>query len=1123
MMQEDMDTADDDADGLIFRPAANPMTVAEAAATEHIRELIGEDAMPITVDGRLIGEDAMTIKDGRLSGLKLENMPGLTALPELSGLVAFTTLSIRYCGGLTALPELSSLGALTTLEVNNCPGLTALPELSSLVALATLTITSCLGLTALPELSSLVSLKALNIYGCPATALPELSSLLALTKLEINNCPGSTALPELSSLVALETLQIFRCDDLTALPELSSLGALTTLKINDCSGLTALPELSSLVSLATIDIGRCPGLTVLPELSHLVALTTLKISGCFSLKALPELSRLVALADLKIYQCPCLMALPVLSSLGALERLEVYSCTGLTALPVLSSLVSLATLDVYSCIGLTALPELSGLVSLATLQIVRCEGLTALPEMSSLVALTDLKISSCDCLTALPISVAGLSSLKKLFVVGSRLTIPPQQLHGGGITEILRHIAATAFEEFVPRACLPADAAARLLALPAGHAWFFLHTITNPDLAEHLGHAVSADPSLAYLVSTLPASKGERAIDLAALECRRAMQIALHLLKRFAIDQGPPLHLSATAAVVAATDHHDQFSKPLPRRALKLMREADQVCAELLGRVGLDAKYVVPVTAVYVDASVKEKEQKKVESAATKLGLTLESVEGLTDRLGRELTQHSGSRSMWMGGLTCALPADGDIPAKKMRTSAVSVAQYTFLLVLHLADRTLSTALTHDYIAGHDFFAVRKIAHDLALALDHLHHYQIDNRRIHADVKPLNAVRVNSTWTLIDFDVSCKLGQGFGTKVPSSGHCPPEMALLLLKVAGGTSKLSEYLASVAYDLLSYGVLLFHLITGRSLFHTYQDDSISSTDLHELSAWSPASLNKRLADVAQVRSGEVKLAINLLRKLLESDPEKRLSHFQTGQEMRSVLQDPWFAQQLPDAVEPRSLLIVACSPTFSPLPHALSEADEVAALCSGVVEVKHGGTANDLRTLLARPTRRWLFAGHADGPSPGGDTSLPKTLGFTLPDGGLEVVRPEDLATIMGLATPSRGGCLELVVLNGCCSEALGRAAHNAGVRRVVCWKTKVEDSAARIFTLAFFTALEDRRSIADAFDEAKVAAMCDTRPGTIAGLTALVPKFELRCPGTASAMASVFPVPWAAGIPVLID
>ena len=1120
------------------------MTVAEAAATEVIRErtraLTIEDGRltRLTLNGKVLSLTPV-LELGSLAALTtltISRCGMLTGMPEISSLVALTTLKFSYCGGglnmaelnsqeltapggdLHALPELSSLVALTTLTFDNCLA-RAPPELSRLLALTTLNISECKNLTVLPGLTNLLALATLNICKCESlVALPGLSSLVALTTLKISGCPALTALPELNS--SLATLDIGSCKGLTVLPVLSSLVALTTLEITACKGLTAIAELSSLVSLTTLTISEscdwsCDGLTALPELSSLVALTTLKISECPALTALPELNS--SLAKLDIGSCPGLTALPELNS--SLAMLDIYNCPGLTALPELSRLVALKKLSISDCDGLTALPELSGLSSLATLKIIRCDGLTALPEMSSLVALADLTISSCDCLTALPISVAGLSSLTKLFVEGSRL---PQQLRGRGITEILRHIAATAFEEFVPRACLPADAAARLLALPAGHAWFFLHTITNPDLAEHLGHAVSADPELAHLISTLTTSKGERAIDLAALECRRVMQIALHLLKRFAIDQGPPLHLSATAAVVAATDHHDQFAKPLPRRALKLMREADQVCAELLGRVGLDAKYVVPVTAVYVDASVKEEERKKLESAATKLGVPLELIDGLTDRLGRELEQRSRSRAMCLGG-RASTTTDDKMPRKKMRTSGVSAAQYIFLLVLHLAERTLSTALTHDHIAGHDFFAVRKIVHDLALALNHLHNNQIENRRIHADLKPLNAVRVNSTWTLIDFDASCKLGQGFGTKLPSSGHCPPEMAILLLKAAGDPAKLSEYLASVAYDLWSYGVLLFHLISGRSLFHTNQDDSISSTDLRELSTWNPASLNKRLADVGQVQTGEVKLAINLLRKLLESDPKRRLSHFQTGQEMRSVLQDPWFGQQLPDAVEPRSLLIVACSPTISPLPHALSEANEVAALCSGVVEVTLGGTANELRALLARPTRRWLFAGHADGPSPGGDTSLPKTLGFTLPGGGLEIVRPEDLATVIGLATPSHGGSLELVVLNGCCSEPLGRAAHNAGVSSVVCWKTKVWDPAARIFTLAFFTALENGRSTADAFDDAKVAVMFETHPGQIANLQTMVPKFELRRPGTASAMTSVHPEPFAVGIPVLFE
>merc|ERR1712093_960879 len=136
---------------------------------------------------------------------------------------------------------------------------------------------------------------------------------------------------------------------------------------------------------------------------------------------------------------------------------------------------------------------------------------------------------------------------------------------------------------------------------------------------------------------------------------------------------------------------------------------------------------------------------------------------------------------------------------------------------------------------------------------------------------------------------------------------------------------------------------------------------------------------------------------------------------------------------------------------------------------------------------------------------------------------------EDLATIIGLATPSHGGCLELVVLNGCCSEPLGRAAHNAGVPSVVCWETQVWDPAARIFTLALFTALENGRSVADAFDDAKAAVGCETHDGDIPGpgpngrISSQVPKYELRRPGSPTKMTDQNPEPQAAGIPVLIE
>jgi hypothetical protein len=53
---------------------------------------------------------------------------------------------------------------------------------------------------------------------------------------------------------------------------------------------------------------------------------------------------------------------------------------------------------------------------------------------------------------------------------------------------------------------------------------------------------------------------------------------------------------------------------------------------------------------------------------------------------------------------------------------------------------------------------------------------------------------------LIDLDVSCAIGGSFGTKKPSSGYCPPEMARVLLDATKEgklvTADLKTYTANV---------------------------------------------------------------------------------------------------------------------------------------------------------------------------------------------------------------------------------------------------------------------------------------------------------------------------------------
>lgn len=115
---------------------------------------------------------------------------------------------------------------------------------------------------------------------------------------------------------------------------------------------------------------------------------------------------------------------------------------------------------------------------------------------------------------------------------------------------------------------------------------------------------------------------------------------------------------------------------------------------------------------------------------------------------------------------------------------------------------------------------------------------------------------------------------------------------------------------------------------------------------------------------------------------------------------------------------------------------------------------HAACAPHARRTHARSRRRAAFpcSGHADA-----GLGAQKTLGFTSEDTGeIATVRPNELAEMLGAHSPRSGGRLELVFLNGCCSEELGRAVHAAGVPVVVCWSTLAENSAARIFAMTFF-------------------------------------------------------------------
>ena len=102
---------------------------------------------------------------------------------------------------------------------------------------------------------------------------------------------------------------------------------------------------------------------------------------------------------------------------------------------------------------------------------------------------------------------------------------------------------------------------------------------------------------------------------------------------------------------------------------------------------------------------------------------------------------------------------------------------------------------------------------------------------------------------------------------------------------------------------------------------------------------------------------------------------------------------------------------------------------------------------------------------------------------------------------------------------------MGRRVCDQKIRTVVCWSTKTEDGAARLFASEFFALLaRGGKTAREAFDGAKEMLTnhkCQVRDrkGTVHD----VPKYQMRAPGTPPAPGhSPLRVPWATGLPVLI-
>ena len=237
---------------------------------------------------------------------------------------------------------------------------------------------------------------------------------------------------------------------------------------------------------------------------------------------------------------------------------------------------------------------------------------------------------------------------------------------------------------------------------------------------------------------------------------------------------------------------------------------------------------------------------------------------------------------------------------------------------------------------------------------------------------------------------------------------------------------------------------------------------------------------------------------------------------------------------------RSTLIMVCSPRNSPLPHLADEAVDVANVTPS--HIRRGGSAQDLRNELMRhPYEHFLFAGHGDA-----QLGLPTASSGAV--GGPPAARSASPRRAEASRSSARSTWPRSSVATRRASAASSRRSFSTAARRsrwdrvraagvpyVVCWRTKAENGAARLFATSFFSSLAAGRGHVLSFEDAKSAVLVVTRPGQLAnGLPSSVPSYELRdpfpppmSPRSAAAAAQgcgdgFKPRPMAAGIPVLL-
>lgn len=181
-------------------------------------------------------------------------------------------------------------------------------------------------------------------------------------------------------------------------------------------------------------------------------------------------------------------------------------------------------------------------------------------------------------------------------------------------------------------------------------------------------------------------------------------------------------------------------------------------------------------------------------------------------------------------------------------------AEKFFCIVMPLANRNMFVAFKQERFAGRNMEEVKHVFVQLVKCVEHMHSKGV----LHADLKTLNVVRINTQWKLIDMDATCVIGQDPVGFKSSSAYVPPEAIFVnetRTKACVRSVECSEYelLSShESFDVWSLGSILYQMCNSdvKPLFQGGQDDNLSADiaeddSLYRLERWDAGTKAKKL--------------------------------------------------------------------------------------------------------------------------------------------------------------------------------------------------------------------------------------------------------------------------------------